>query len=153
MCGAPAIALFLLTTAKDSQRYEGSVAQLCGSIALDSFDELELLEMLLHQDGSPHLSSHVENSIIAFVCISFFVTALEMGENEFDGDEMKLRYDWLYVCRLVLQLLFVNFPLLVIRLVVWVKYKHDASVFIAKNGIIIVTSVMEIIRVAGECCC
>ncbi|KAK3736414.1 hypothetical protein QZH41_004029 [Actinostola sp. cb2023] len=79
--------------------------------------------------------------------ICFFVTALEMGENEFDGDEMKLRYDWLYVLRLVLQLLFVNIPLLVIRLVVWVKYKRDASIFIAKNGIIIVTSVMEIIRV------
>ncbi|KAK3732471.1 hypothetical protein QZH41_003774 [Actinostola sp. cb2023] len=79
----------------------------------------------------------------------FFVTALEMGENRFDGDEMKPRSDELYVFRLVLQLLFVNIPLLVIRLVVWVNYKRDASIFIAKNGIIIVTSVMEIIRVAA----
>lgn len=148
MCGGPAIALLLLTTAKDSQCYEGSVAQLCGSIALDLFDELELLEMLLHSEEAFHLSPGIERSIIAFVCISFFLTALEMGENEFDSHEMKRPGNAFYVFRLSFQLLFVNFPLLLIRLIVWFKYKHDASIFTAKNAIIIVTSLMEIIRVA-----
>lgn len=147
MCGAPAIALLLLTTAKDSQKYEGSVVQLCGSIALDSFDELELLEMLLHPEIASHLSGVIERCIIAFVCISFFLTAMEMAENKFDGRNVKPRsYGLVYFWRLVLQLFLVNTPLLVIRLVVWRKYKHDASIFIAKNAIIIVTSSMEIIR-------
>lgn len=147
MCGAPAIALLLLTTAKDSQCYEGSVAQLCGSIALDLFDELELLEMLLNKDEGLHLSTSLQTSIIAFVCVSFFLTALEMGENEFDSHEMKRPGTAFYVFRLSFQLLFVNVPLLVIRLFVWFNYEHDASIFTAKNAIIIVTSLMEIIRI------
>ena len=112
--------------------------------------------MLLHQDASFHLSfvpCMWKIALLHLFGLSFFVTALEMEENRFDGYEMKLRHDGLYVFRLVLQLLFVNIPLLVIRLVVWVNYKRDASIFIAKNGIIIVTSVPEIIRVAGEYCC
>ncbi|XP_020907774.1 uncharacterized protein LOC110245819 [Exaiptasia diaphana] len=150
ICGAPAIAVFLLTTAKDSQQYDGAVAQLCGSIALDSFDELELLEMLLHQEIASHFSSGIEASIIAFVCISFFLTAMEMGENKLDGGQMELRSNRLYLLRLVFQMLLVNIPLLTIRLVVWTKYGHDASIFIAKNAIIIATSLMEVIRVIIE---
>ncbi|KXJ25277.1 uncharacterized protein LOC110245818 [Exaiptasia diaphana] len=162
ICGAPAIAVFLLTTAKDSQKYEGAVAQLCGSIALDSFDELELLEMLLHQEIASHFTSGIEVSIIFFVCISFFLTAYEMAENKFivddvdDADEhgkVELRGQSVYILRLIFQMMFVNIPLLTIRLYVWRKYGHDASIFIAKNAIIIVTSSMEVIRVIIENIC
>ena len=88
---------------------------------------------------------------MAFVCISFFLTTLEMAENRFDGnDSMELRSYGCYLIRLVSQIVLVNVPLLVIRLVVRFDYNIDASVFTVKNVIIIVTSILEIIRVCCE---
>ena len=47
-------------------------------------------------------------------------------------------------CRNIVQIVFVNLPFLVIRAVVFFKFGKDESIFIAKNGIAIILSILEI---------
>lgn len=156
LCGSPVIALVLLTTAKDLRENTDLVVKLCGSIALDLFDDIEVLAMLLPQkepSSLVHLPRGLEVSIIVCVCSSLLLSSLEIAETKIKYDsEDQLKYKrrkTLYRCRLILQMLTVNFALLIIRLAIWLKYKHDASIFITKNFILIV---IAIINIARECC-
>jgi hypothetical protein len=112
------------------------------------FDDIEVLAVLLPENESPvrQLPNELEIAIIVCVCVSFLLSPLEIAENKrIKYGEYKPRKT-LYFLRLLLQMLLVNFALLVIRLVVWLKYKHDASIFIAKNLITIVIAILNIAK-------
>ena len=66
-----------------------------------------------------------------------------MAENKLDKGKVKQRR-YLPITRNLVQLVFVNFVFMVIRLVVFFKYKKEESIFIAKNGIAIYMSALEI---------
>lgn len=148
ICGSPVIALLLFVSAKDARKNGDLVVQLCGGIALDLFDDIEVLEVLLPNKESSlaHLPKGLEISIIVCVCSSLLLSPLEIAENKLiDYGQYKPRKK-LYLCRLILQMLLVNFALLIIRMVVWLKYEHDASIFITKNFIVIVIAIINIAR-------
>ncbi|XP_031558893.1 uncharacterized protein LOC116295261 [Actinia tenebrosa] len=151
-CGSPAIALLLLTTAKGTATHEENIelfTQLCGNVVLDLFDYIEILDILLSQNENFHLSSALQVCIVVFVCISLVLSTLEMAEMKCETasyvNEIVIRKKT-YLLRLILQMFLVNIALLVIRLIVWFKYKHNASIFIAKNVIIIMMSIIGLVR-------
>ncbi|XP_028518234.1 uncharacterized protein LOC114576202 [Exaiptasia diaphana] len=152
ICITPAIALLLITTASDSQKYGDLVNQLCGNIVLDLFDTIEALAIVIApEDPTSHLDKSLIISIVVIVGIALLLSPLEMAENKFlPRGETKIRKK-LYFWRLLLEMLLVNIALMIVRLIAWLKFKHEASIFIAKNAIIVVVSITNIMKFQ-KCC-
>ena len=154
-CGSPAIALILLTTAQDVAEDDdedsiGLFTQLCGNIVLDLFDDIEILDILLFKMRTSHLRY---NSVLSFLFASVCCCPLWTWlKKKYDDGRVKNRKR-IYALRLFLQMFLSNVPLLIIRLVVWLMYNHNASIFIAKNLIIIVISIINMIRLICKQCC
>lgn len=158
MCGSALIALQLVSTSlttNSTKGYHDLMGKLLADIALDLFDDIEILEMVLHLPDNEMMtiSPWMDKMIIACVFLSLALSVLEMGENKIGiiGEHEPRRS--LYLCRLVSQILLVNLPLLAIRLVLWLSYKYDASIFIAKNSMSILISLLEILKVSNYCGC
>lgn len=145
MCVTPGIALLLfITTSKARKRYSELVVELCGNVAVDLFDYIEVLAALLLQSGSVLLPDDIAGTTIALVLVSLLLSVLEIRENKLDEQCNIEKDEKLYLSRLVLKIP-VNLALLIIRLIVWLKYKHDASIFIAKNMLIILIMIYNIV--------
>ena len=169
LCLTPLLLLLLLSTGTDSMSYRELIWLLSLRIALDLFDTVEMLEVVLEENIVCHNISRklevvleenivhhniprsFEYAIISFACISFILSPLHLMQ-------IKLTYrgNWRYrkvasICHKTLQTLFVNCVFLGLRLALFLEYGKDASIFIAKNGIIILLSLFEICS-EYECC-
>ena len=152
LCVTPLLLLLLLSTGTDSMSYRELIWLLSLRIALDLFDTVEMLEVVLEENIVPHnIPRSFENAIIAFACISFLLSPLQLMQ-------IKLLYrgkweyrDFASICHKTLQTLVVNCVFLGLRLALFLEYGKDASIFIAKNGIVILLSLFQI---CSECeCC
>lgn len=153
LCLSPLLLLLLLSTGTDSMSYRQLVWMLSLRIALDLFDGVEMLEVILEENQLSHkVPRQFEKVIIAFVCISFLLSPLQLIE-------VKLRYGrWksrkcTSALRKTFQILAVNGVFLGLRLVLSFRYGKDASIFISKNGIIILLSLFEICSTSNCCGC
>ena len=90
--------------------------------------------------------------VIGVVCFSFLLSTLQLLEIKLDYGDWKPR-KWTSVSRKTLQILFVNCVFLGLRLTIYLKFGKDASIFIAKNGIIIILSLFEICSAFQVCGC
>lgn len=152
LCLSPFILLLLLSTGTDSIAYRELIWMLSLRIALDLFDGVEMLDVIIEEsEVSNEISDSFEKAILAFVCISFLLSPLQLIEVKLDGSD-----DWKYrkctmISRTTLQVLGVNCVFLGLRLALFLKYGKDASIFIAKNVIIIFLGLFEICS-ACKCC-
>ena len=89
------------------------------------------------------LSAGTEISIIVFACVCFLLSSFGLARNKFwGGDEVKERTKTSIVFGFF-EIICTNFPFLVIRGVIWKKYKHESAVFIAKNIVSLVVGAVE----------
>ena len=147
LCITPLLLLLLLNTGDldDSDDKEREiVSKLCFPMAVDLFDGIEMIDIVLeereHDFGIPKAFS---TAMIVLACLSMLVSPWQMAENKLTKDGPKIRFRTaLY--RSIVQIVFVNLPFLVIRAVVFFMFGKDESIFIAKNGIAIVLSILEI---------
>ena len=149
LCITPLLLLLLLNTGDldDSDENEEEreiVSKLCFPMAVDLFDGIEMIDIVLeereHDFGIPKAFS---TAMIVLACLSMLVSPWQMAENKLTKDGPKIRFRTaLY--RSIVQIVFVNLPFLVIRAVVFFKFGKDESIFIAKNGIAIILSILEI---------
>ena len=169
LCVSPLLLLLLLSTGTDSMSYRDLIWLLSLRIALDLFDSVEMLEVVLEENIVPHNISKelevvleeiivhhdiprcFEYAIISFACISFILSPLQLMQvktNHYGG----WKYRKIMSCaQRTAQTLLVNCVFLGLRLALFLKYGKDASIFIAKNGIIILLSLFEICS-RFECC-
>ena len=152
LCLSPLLLLLLLSTGTGSVSYRELIWPLCLRIALDLFDTVEMLDVVLEENIVPHnIPRSFENAIITFACISFLLSPLHLMQIKLTS-----RGKWEYrevtsICHKTLQILVVNCIFLGLRLALFLEYGKDASIFIAKNGIVILLSLFEI---CSECeCC
>ena len=151
LCISPLLLLLLLNTATDSVKYQELVAKLSFGLTLDLFDGIEMLEVVLEENERSHgIPGGFEKAIIAFACISFLLSPLQMMENKLRRRESEVRL-CVATFRISLQILVVNSTFLGLRLALFLKYGRDASIFIAKNGITIINCLLEICSIF-ECC-
>ena len=144
LCLSPVLLLLLLSTGTDSMSYIELTGMLSLRIALDLFDAVEMLEVILEENELSHeIPRWFEEFIIVVVCFSFLLSTLQLIEIKLDDGDWKPR-KWTSVSRKTLQILFVNCVFLGLRLTIYLKFGKDASIFIAKNGIIIILSLFEI---------
>ena len=154
LCLSPFILLLLLSTGTDSIVYRKLIWMLSLRIALDLFDGVEMLDVIIEESqDNNEISDSFEKAILAFVCISFLLSPLQLIEVKFDGfDEWKYRKCTM-ISRTTIQVLAVNCVFLGLRLALFLKFCKDASIFIAKNVIIIFLGLFEICSVRKCCGC
>ncbi len=154
LCIAPALLVLVLQLVISPSCRKG-VLVLSVFAALDLFDGIEMLEIVLMQNEWEHfnLDGSVENWIIAFACVSFLVTSLGLTRNKFDFESGTVaeKSNSVAVCLGFLVILFTNVPFLVLRIYVWADCGYEASIFIAKNIVSLVVGFIEFC-IACKCC-
>ena len=149
LCITPLLLLLLVNTAKDSYRSDNKelVAKLSVQMAIDLFDAVEMLDIILDEkEHKFNISKGYEIAMICVVCISFFLSPWQMAENKVSSwSKPRTRYKT-SLLRKVVEMFDVNAAFLVIRVLVLVNYGKDETIFIAKNGIAIILSVLEVVH-------
>ena len=143
LCITPAL-LILFLQLTICPPYQKSVLSLSIFAALNIFDGIEMLEIVLMQnEGHFDLNTATEKSIVAFACICFLLSPLGLVRNKFEANgEMKEREKTSMILGPI-EIIGTNLPFLVLRGVVWGVYEYEASVFIAKNIISLVVGLAE----------
>ena len=142
LCITPLLLLLLLNTAKDGEEYKEVISKLCFYMAVDLFDSVEMLDIVLdekeHNYGIP---KEFGEAMVVVACISLLLSPCKMAEiNLKKGKPRKCTA----IIGNIVEMVAVNFVFLIIRLVIVFEYKKDESIFIAKNGIAIILSIIEI---------
>ena len=154
LCIAPAL-LVLVLQLVISPSYRRDVLSLSVFAALNLFDGIEMLEIVLMQNERKdffNLDECVEKCIIVFACLSFLVTSLGLTRYKLDGHEtVKPRSNRKAVCLGLCEILFTNVPFLGLRIYVWADCGYDAPIFIAKNIVSLVIGIVEF-SIACKCC-
>ena len=187
LCLTPALLLLLLHNADDldrSQEHKDSVFKLSFQMAIDLFDVIDMIDIVLDDIGRANEAQSLSADVIATLnktlketlpsftlnttgistteltksiaippvfggvmvgvaCFSLVLSIWQWAENKLSSREPKIQFRTA-VARNVLEVIFVNFFFLIIRGVVFFKYGQDDFVFIAKNFIAIIFSVLEI---------
>ncbi|XP_022783441.1 uncharacterized protein LOC111324213 [Stylophora pistillata] len=151
LCLAPVILLLLLSTGTNSAVYRDQIWQLSLRMALDLFDGVEMLDVIIEENEFSHnVPKSFEKAMLAFVCISFLTSPLQLVEIKIGAGEWKFRKRTAFWSR-TFQIICVNCVFLGLRIPLWLRYGKDASIFIAKNAIVICLGLFEICSIC-ECC-
>ena len=147
LCLAPVLFLFLPNTASglsESDDYRQLAFRLTIQVTIDLFDTVEMLDIVLDENENSHgIPKWFGRLMVAVACFSFLLSLLQMAENKLVDGEVE-QWKCLAIIRNVVQMVCVNLVFMVIRLVIFFKYKKEESIFIAKNGIAIYFSALEI---------
>jgi len=147
LCLTPVLFLLLLNTAddlSDNEEYRQLAKELSVHISIDLFDGVEMLDVVLDERENHYgIKKGFGIAMVTVACFSFLLSLLQMAENKLENRKCQLR-EKVAIFRYGIQMVFVNLVFLVIRLVIFIKYKKDESIFIAKNGIAIFLSALDI---------
>ena len=147
LCLTPVLFLFLPNTASglsESDDYRQLAFRLTIQVTIDLFDTVEMLDIVLDENENSHgIPKWFGRLMVAVACFSFLLSLLQMAENKLVDGEVE-QWKCLAIIRNVVQMVCVNLVFMVIRLVIFFKYKKEESIFIAKNGIAIYFSALEI---------
>lgn len=125
-------------------------SKLSVQITLDLFDAIEMLDIVLDEIQHERMAfKGLRIAIIVGASFSFLLSLLQMAETQFVQGKPVKRYKNTMV-RTILGMIGINFVFLIIRAVVFFEYGKDESIFIAKNGIAIIRSWLEIFHLARE---
>ena len=92
-----------------------------------------------------------EKAMLAFVCISFLLSPLQLVEIKIRGSRRWKIRRLTPGLRTTLQIICVNCVFLGLRMYLWRSHEKDSSIFIAKNAIFICLCLFEICSIC-ECC-
>lgn len=170
LCVTPPLLLLLLHNATDldrSNERKDLVSKLCYQMAIDLFDVVDMIDIVLEDkrhgsancscanitinETNPTIATSSLNTIpesfgmvmIAVASVSLLMSLWQLFENKLSRRDTKIRFR-ATVLRNLVEIALVNFVFLIIRLVVYAKYRRDESIFIAKNIISIVLSILDI---------
>ena len=147
LCLTPVLFLFLPNTASglsESDDYRQLALRLTIQVTIDLFDAVEMLDIVLDENESRQgIPKWFGRLMMAVACFSFLLSLLQMAENKLVDGKVE-QSKCLAIIRNVVQMVCVNLVFMVIRLVIFFKYKKEESIFIAKNGIAIYFSALEI---------
>ena len=155
LCITPAL-LVLVLQLVISPSYHKHVLALSVLAALDLFDGIEMLEIVLMQNDLVDfdLDDGVVIWIIAFACLSFVLTSLGLFCNKFDDvDTVEKRSHRIAICCGLAAILLTNVPFLVLRIYIWVDSHYEAAIFIAKNVVSLVVGLVEFGIARRYCAC
>ena len=117
------------------------VYKLCVQLAVDLLDAVERIDVVLdEQEHNYRISKGFGIAMITVACFSFLLSLWPMIETRLEGRKETIST----IRRNYVEIFFVNGPFLIIRLVIVFKYGKDESIFVAKDIIAIMLSILEI---------
>ena len=155
LCITPAL-LVLLPQLMISRSHRKAVLSLSVFGALNIFDGIEMLEIVLMQKERQHfdLGGGIETAIIVSALLSFLVTSVGFTRNKLVR-RGKIVINDVYddensISPTLIEVLCTNLSFLVLRFIVWYMFGYEAAIFIAKNIISLGIGVVEF-WIAGSC--
>ena len=169
LCVTPPLLLLLLHNADDLDRSNARkhlVSKLSFQMVVDLFDVVDMIDIVLEDKGHGSTSYSNANTIInetqpriptsslttiperfrmvmvAVASLSLLLSLWQLFENKLSRNYTKIRFRTT-VLRNLVQIVLVNLFFLIIRLVVYAMYQKDESIFITKNIISIVWSILD----------
>ncbi|XP_064632534.1 uncharacterized protein LOC135490892 [Lineus longissimus] len=124
------------------------IEKLIGSTTLDILDSVEFLEILFIQESKIFLTFDLWNCVLAFSCINLLLPTMPLivlSHTRFGRAPGKRVVKILHS---VLFIFLINVPFLILRLYLWHVLNRDISVFIIKNGIMIMMGCKEIFELS-----
>ena len=154
LCITPVLLVLLMVTADNEEETKDDkdvrrelVSKLCTQMAIDLLDTIEVLDIILEETEHNYgIKKGFGITMIVVACLSFVLSLLQMIEVKFNDDgkpEKTGRYSTTLI-RTAVEMVFVNVLFLIVRLIVFFSYGKDESIFIAKNGLAIVLSALQI---------
>ncbi|KAL9959819.1 hypothetical protein ACROYT_G033175 [Oculina patagonica] len=147
LCITPVLLILLLNTADDSQesdKHRELVSKSSVQMAIDLLDVVEMLDIILEEkEHAVGISKSVGIAMVVVACFSLLLSIWQMAENKFNGGKPTVRKKTSLI-RSAVEMVCVNLVFLIVRVFVYFKYGKDESIFIAKNGIAIILSTLEI---------
>lgn len=136
--------------AKPHSKRRYYIASLVGTVCLDLFDSIDLLEFLFTPEDKRIFPQAYLDATLTMSIINFFLPTfalIELRVNQFSGRVPSFSFKALYVgCNIFL----LNAPNLIIRSILWHKYNVDVSVLIMKNIMCIMLGFRELYEYFGE---
>ena len=149
LCVTPVLLILLLNIAISTEHWK-FVLTLSVTAALDLFDGVEILQLiLLHHQAGPvflNLSNETTACILFFACLNFLVSPLALIQYKITGNregDVKQRKTTTIV-KAGIQMGLINLPFLILRAYVWAEHHYESSVFLTKNIISLVIGSLEI---------
>ena len=140
LCITPLLLLLLLNSGADP-RYRKVLTELSFAMTVDVFDGNELLRTVIDAsnenaaEGQSGIPRRFTRALLSFACITFLLSPIEMvGKLFLLYRDEKACFQCIYGAIQVI----LNTAVLCLRLGMFLGYKWDASMFIAKNVIMIV---------------
>ena len=152
LCLAPCLLLLLLNTTVSATKNLKLIERLSMTIALDLFDGIEMLQVLLMQEHElAPISEAMKYTMLISVCLSFLLSSMTLYQHKFDlkRGEVKSRRG-VSLFRAFVQIALVNLVFLVLRSILWRVKKFSASIFITKSVISIVSCITEVVAILDE---
>ena len=150
---SPIIFLFLVNGHHDADPHSGRkyyVEKLAGTVALDLFDSIDLLDFLDETEIEEKVPSGYRHAMLIFACVIFVLPVFALYElkvNAFNGRVPSFSFKLAYVASFAF---LVNGPNLLIRSLLWHLYDIDVSVLIMKNVLCILLGILDICDYFGE---
>ena len=108
-----------------------------------------LEELLEHGTHGDDVSKDLEIAILFSVCLFYFLSFLELLHLAFRGKEDdKTRWRVTHCVNTLFQI-GLNVSFFVLRMIMWIEYKRDAAIFLAKNLISIFINLMPYLIACG----
>ena len=152
LCITPAL-LVLVPQLTISRSHRKSVLSLSVFAALNIFDGIEMLEIVLMQKERMDfkLPDGLETVITVSACISFLAISFGLSRNKLvKRGKIVITEDEDTVSCTLVEILFTNVSFLILRIIVWAYCGYEASIFIAKNIISLGIGIVEF-GVVGYC--
>ena len=155
LCLTPVLLVLLISTTVSVKKNPKLIERLSITIAVDLFDGIEMLEVLIYQGKGFDIPKDMMVAILVFASLCFLVSSLALYEHKFKfrvpyyltiTGEVKNRRRTTRL-RAGIQILCVNFIFLILRGVLWGKYEFSAPIFITKNVLCIASCIIDIIAV------
>lgn len=151
LCLAPLLLLLLLNTTVSATKNPKLIERISMAIALDLFDGIEMLDVLLLQGSELTVDKAMKYAMLSSVCLGFLLSAMALCQHKFDlpREKVKSRRKVTFF-HAVFRVCLVDLVSLVLRLILLFSNGFSASIFITKNIISIVFCATKTVFVCTE---
>ncbi|KAK2165311.1 hypothetical protein LSH36_52g07083 [Paralvinella palmiformis] len=122
--------------AEPNSSRETLIRFLMNTVALDILDTVEMLQVLLYKESHIVLSFMLHKVVIGIASINLVlptVLLVALSKSRFGQDEAWTKR--LKAIHKIVEVIFINIPLLILRVILWHVHRQTVSVFLVKNCI------------------
>ena len=153
---SPILVLLMLNTGPPREKHRELLKKLSATIGLEMFDVIEILELIMVKKQAVEgvgIPEEFKTAVGVLACVSLISSPLELMEISVEDSGKIHTLKAPFATRFVLQIVISNCAFFAVRLVLWLNFKEEASIFLVKNVLKIITSSLEVCIVFKICGC